>query len=256
MAPINWTDPTLLGSLSLSISILVAAIGLSRRLSRLSVRLEDADELSEPITSLSEKIDTVTNTYDMSALSDVRNDIRGINDSMDEVSAHVDEIDDISRSVDTIEASITNVSLTTMEEILEDIGGAFSDRNSVRYQMERSGIEAVISLTSIEEQEIEVRFRFSEPIEARTIAERMSGDKAFTEQEVDILGAETGVYSTSPRDLTFQVETDDMDAIAAWVERTVDQIDQLYTRLSEAQEEFDSKVEETLNDSSSGRDGA
>ena len=220
------------------------------QISNLNSKLDNVDGISESVNTLSTKLETLTSTYDMSSVIDIKNDIRGINDSMDEVSSHADQIDGIGDSVNTIEDSITNVSLTRMENLLEDLGTSLTARNSVKHTMERSGVETVVSLTSVDEGRIEVSFRFSENIEARSIATMLGEDEEVDRKEAEFFGEETGVRATSPREMSFNVKTEDMDAVANWVQFIVDKIDQYYTRLTVAKEEFDSKVETVLKNHS------
>lgn len=245
-----WTNPTVLSAAGVIVTILLAAGGLIWSISKLSSKLDTANDVSSSIDTLSGRLNAIMDTYDMSMVSDVRNDIRGINEDVNEIATNMEMINDMNQSVNIIEESITDVDLEGMEDALKRLSDeGFSAGNSVEHTLELSAIDILISLEYLASGKTRISIEAKEDIEARTLSDVLAMDDVLDEFERDLFEGEVPTHrATSPRHLRFDVPSDDMDKIAQWVEHVVDRIDLHHSNLSDARNEFDATVEEVLEE--------
>lgn len=159
-------------------------------------------------------------------------------------------IESLDDSIDNIESSITSVDLPHMEEILHQLSAGVSSNNSVITELERSSLKLSISFTGKGgPNESIVQFTFDEPVEAKSMGSMIETDEelALTEREL-FEGREPQVRAPSPRRLEFKIPSSDFDRIAEWVPSVVEKLDQFYMQIEHAEDTFDKKVEERLQD--------
>jgi len=239
MASISLPIALLISAGGIILTLLVATWRISSRLATVSTKLDGLDHVKELTGQLG--------MIDVGKAASVPDDISEMSDDIDEVAESVSTVDEVADSVDTIERSVTNIDFEGIELALDNlVDGGLPAGNSVKHELEEAGITVVISLSSLEDDETEVSFRFEENIGTRRLAEPITEDDELATFEKERFGAEPRLKAISPRQIEAVIPSSDMDAVVDWVAFMIEKFDEHYLDLRESKDEFDRQLEESL----------
>lgn len=227
----------LLGAAGVALSIVI----LAYQVGQVKSKLDGLDDVSKLVGQLQ--------MLDISKAAAIPDNVETMRDDLDEVNENVQQIDGMGESISTIERSVTNIDFEGIERAVDSfVDGGLPTGNSVEYTLERADIDVVISLSSMDEAETKVNFRFEENVGAQNLVDTLAADEQLAAYEESVFGKEPGVYAISPRQIEAEVPSEDMEKIVEWAAELVDKFDETYIELRESKDEFDSLLEQNLSD--------